>query len=567
MQEILVDDLSVIICGEAGEGVESSAEILANTFKALNYNTLATTEYMSRIRGGCNSSTIRISTRKKTSFINRADILILLNAKCFKHIENRLNNKTIIITSKENLNEELLKKYKYIIFLKELNTLSELYKNTEALGAVIGIIKEDINTLNKNILKKFDNKNNEIIQKNILAAQNGSNSSLKCDYYINLNIKKDKNINEEIIINGNDAISLGCIAGGCNFISAYPMSPGTGILTFLSQNQKEYRIIAQQAEDEISVINMAIGANYSGARSMVTTSGGGFDLMTEGVSLAGMIESPIVIHLGQRPGPATGLPTRTAQEDLELALYSGHGEFPRVIYTPGDLEECFYLSAKAFNIAEKFQIPVFILTDQYLLNSFQNIEKFDLTKINIEKYIIETEENYKRYKLTEDGISPRGIPGNGKGLVVADSDEHDEEGHITEDLQIRVEMVNKRLKKLTQIKNESEQPEFYGAENYKTLIISQGSNKNVIKESIDVLKLNDIAFIHIKQAYPLHVSINNYLNKAEKVIIVENNATSQLNKLIQIETDFKIKHKILKYNGLAFSLEEMTERIKEVYNG
>jgi 2-oxoglutarate ferredoxin oxidoreductase subunit alpha len=339
------------------------------------------------------------------------------------------------------------------------------------------------------------------------------------------------------------------------------MSPSTAVLVFLAKHGRDFDIIAEQAEDEIAAMNMAIGAWYAGARAMVTTSGGGFALMTEGLSLAGMLESPIVIHLGQRPGPATGLPTRTEQADLELALYAGHGEFPRIILAPGKIEDAFYLTQKAFNLAAKYQVPVFVLTDQYFLDSYYNTASLDSSGVKVEEHILKSAKDYKRYELTDDGISPRGIPGFGKGLVAVDSDEHDTEGHITEDLDLRIKMVDKRLKKTDLIRAEAVPPELRGPENYKTLIVCWGSTYNVAKEAVTNLGRDNISLLHFKQLCPLHERTADYLNKAEMLIIVESNATSQFGKLIKLQTGMEIENKILKYNGLAFSVEEVVERL------
>jgi len=297
---------------------------------------------------------------------------------------------------------------------------------------------------------------------------------------------------------------------------------------------------------------------------MVTTSGGGFALMAEGLSLAGMLESPIVIHLAQRPGPATGLPTRTEQGDLLFVLFSGHGEFPRIIFAPGNLDDAFYLTRKAFNLADKFQIPVFVLTDQYFIDSYYNIPKFDTSKIKIEQNIIASEYDYKRYALTDDGISPRSIPGNGNGLVVVDSDEHDYEGHITEDHDMRINMVDKRLKKLDSIMKEAIPPTLVGKEDSKNLVVCWGSTDNIVRESIERLERDDVSMLHFKQVYPLHPGTHKYFEKAENRIIVENNATSQFGSLLKLFAGIDIQTKILKYNGLAFSAEELTEKLQNV---
>jgi 2-oxoglutarate ferredoxin oxidoreductase subunit alpha len=260
------------------------------------------------------------------------------------------------------------------------------------------------------------------------------------------------------------------------------------------------------------------------------------------------------------------LPTRTEQADLELALYAGHGEFPRILLAPGKIQDAFYLTHKAFYLAEKYQIPVFVLTDQYFVDSYYNTACPDLSDINIEKHIIKTDEDYKRYKFTDDGISPRGIPGYGKGLVAVDSDEHDEAGHITEDLGLRVEMVDKRLKKFELLKDEAIPPELVGSEDYKNLIVCWGSTYNIVKEAVKNLGRDDTAFLHFKQVYPLPGQTSDYLKKARRIIMVENNATSQFAKLIKLHTSIEIKDRILKYDGLSFYAEELTEKLNDLLN-
>jgi len=335
---------------------------------------------------------------------------------------------------------------------------------------------------------------------------------------------------------------------------------------FLSHYAKNFDIVVDQAEDEIAAINKGIAAWYAGGRAMITTSGGGFALMTEGVSLSGMLEIPMVLHIGQRPGPATGLPTRTGQEDLQHVLNAGHGEFARVILAPGTPEDAFYLTQKAFNLADKYQIPVFILTDQFFLDSHYSIPDLDLSSIKNDKYIVKTNRDYKRYRLTDDGISPRGIPGYGDGLVNVDSDEHDEDGHITEDVhETRPKMVEKRLyKKLNLLRKEILEPELIGNKDYKILVIGWGSTYGVIKEAIENLGKDDIAFLHFSQVYPLNSNISEFLEKAEKTVILENNATSQFGKVLKLELDLDINEKFLKYNGMPFSAEEVIAYLDKI---
>ncbi len=412
----------------------------------------------------------------------------------------------------------------------------------------------------------FAAKADNVIQENIRAA--GAGHKIGIDLVnsgsIRVDITRDSSVRNQILISGTEAVALGAIAGGCNFISAYPMTPSTGVLVFLAKHAKDFGIIAEQAEDEIAAINMAIGAWYAGARAMVSTSGGGFALMIEALSLSAMLESPIVINLAQRPGPATGLPTRTEQADLELALYAGHGEFPRILFAPGKIEDAFYLTQKAFNLADKYQVPVFILTDQYFMDSYYNIDSFDLSNVKVETQIVKTRKDYKRYELTENGVSPRGIPGFGEGLVVVDSDEHDTEGHITEDLDLRTKMVNKRLKKFELLKNEIIPPEMIGPDDYKKLVVCWGSTYNTVYEALKKLGGSDISFLHFKQVFPLHKKTADYLKKADKTIIIESNATGQFSKLIKLYTGIEVDERILKYSGLSFTTEELVESLTKI---
>ena len=563
-------DLSIVLCGQAGQGIQTVEYLLTRIFKLAGYNVFATKEYMSRVRGGINSTEIRVSSGSVCAYINRIDILIPLNKGAVGHVEKRISPQTIILAEKETIAEDFDQtRHKFIDvpFTKKATEIgNKIYSNVVAVGTVTGLFGIELQTVSEYVKKFFSSKADDVVQKNLAAVKEGFNLGLGLadSSKIKFDINDDADIKDQILVNGAEAVALGAIAGGCNFISSYPMSPSTGVLIFLAKQAKDFGIIAEQAEDEIAAINMAIGAWYAGARAMVTTSGGGFALMTEGLSLAGILESPIVIHLAQRPGPATGLPTRTEQADLELALYAGHGEFPRILLAPGKIQDGFYLTRKAFDLAEKYQIPVFILTDQYFVDSYYNTVLPDLSDISIEKHIIKTDVDYKRYKLTDNGISPRGIPGYGKGLVAVDSDEHDETGHITEDLDLRVKMVDKRLKKLELLKDESIPPELVGSEDYKNLIVCWGSTYNIVREAVENLGRDDTAFLHFKQVYPLPDQTSDYLKKARRIIIVENNATSQFAKLIKLHTGIEISDRILKYDGLSFYVEELAEKLNDL---
>ena len=561
--------ISLVICGEAGHGIQTVEVLLTRIFKLGGLNVFATKEYMSRVRGGSNSTQIIISSKKVLAPLNRIDILIPLDHSALPHLKERISKDSIILGEKEKVfsRQEILD-VPFSRVAKEIG--NPIFANIVAVGIIAAIFRIKQQIPLECIRKYFSTKGEKITQGNIAAIKRGYELAfdlIKKGSLAQLSIPVpdfSQDIQEEILLNGAEAVSLGAIFGGCNFISAYPMSPSTGVLIFLSQHAEEFNIIAEQAEDEISAINLALGAWYAGARGMVTTSGGGLALMEEGVSLAGMLELPMVIHLAQRPGPATGLPTRTEQGDLELALYSGHGEFPRIIYAPGGIQDLFYLTQRAFNLADKFQIPVFVLTDQYLMDSYYNTMEFKLTKMDIERYTRKTKKNYKRYQLNKNGISDRGIPGWGAGLVLVDSDEHDEHGRITEDLSLRTRMVDKRLWKLKAIKEETISPELVGNKEYEVLIVSWGSTYYIVKEALENLKDHGVSLLHFKQVYPLPSETEDYLKKAKKVIVVENNATSQFSKLLKLYTGIEVEHKILKYNGLPFFVDELIGKLEKV---
>ncbi len=565
-------EVSIVLCGEAGQGIATVEQLVTGMLKLSGYHVYSTSEFMSRIRGGTNSTLIRISDEKsRSAFIDRIDILFPLSSKALKHLEHRISPETIIIGEEGNIAEEYCPNKANIIkvdFTKIANEIGgKIYTNIVSVGIFLALFGVEGNISKAYLTKKFSPKGDTILQNNIKACHRGieiGNQMLE-DGKLKIDLQKDDSVKNYLTLNGSQAIAMGSIAAGLNFISSYPMSPSTGVLIFLSQKAEDFGIIIDQAEDEIAAVNKGIGAWYAGARAMITTSGGGFALMTEGLSLSGILETPMVFHIAQRPGPGTGLPTRTGQEDLQFVLNGGHGEFARAIFAPGNAEEAFFLTQHAFNLADKYQVPVFILSDQFLVDSHYSLPDLDLTNIKNTKYIEKTDENYKRYLLTENGISPRGIPGYGSGLVNVDSDEHDEEGHITEDVHdLRPKMVDKRLyKKLKLLKEDFVKPELIGPADYSILLIGWGSTYSAVKEALELSNRKDVAFLHFKQVYPLSEDTIDYLKKAKKVVVVENNATAQFGKVITLEFNIK-PDQFLKYNGMPFSVEEVKEFIEKI---
>ncbi|MDP3956975.1 MAG: 2-oxoacid:acceptor oxidoreductase subunit alpha [bacterium] len=561
-------DISLVLGGAAGMGVQTVEALLVQVLKREGYNVFASKEYMSRIRGGSNSTEIRVTDKKRGAFVKRIDFLFAMDKDVIPHLEGRISKETIVLGEREKVcnttGECHVIDIPFTRFANELG--NPLYTSTVAVGVALGILRADEAVFENYIREHFARKGEEVVKKNIEAAVKGYAFGKHIAYHegIEVRLAKSQAVEKELLLDGTEALGLGVLAAGCNYISSYPMSPGTGLLTFLAEHSKTFGVVVDQAEDEIAAINQGLGAWYAGARAIVTTSGGGFDLMVEGVSLAGIIETPIVVHIGQRPGPATGLPTRTEQADLNLVLYAGHGEFPRAIFAPGTPEEAFLVAQQAFHIADKYQVPVFILTDQYFIDSARSLPEDRLQMIKSEDFVIETKADYKRYAITRDGVSPRGVPGYGVGLVGIDSDEHDEEAHITESAAMRVAMHEKRLRKMKGIRKESLMPTEIGdVAHADTIIVSWGSNLGVIEEALEILGRDDLAGLHFHQVYPLPEKAKKLFAK-KKIIVLENNFSGQFANLLKLEYGVKISDTILKYDGDPFSVEEVIEKLKAI---
>jgi len=564
-------DYTIKVGGEAGQGIQTIGDTLAHIFAKAGYHVFTNQDYESRIRGGHNFYQIRISHKPVTASRSSVHILVALDRESITKHEKELTPDGQVLYDSQMIMEKIEKPNFLDLPLLEFALKyggSKVMSNTVAIGAVLGMLRMDPTIMYQTIENNFKKKGDAVIRANIECAKAGyefaNKECLMCSFTL-LPFDRPK-----MIISGNEAIGAGAIASGLKFYSAYPMTPSTGIFNFITEYAKDYGIIVEQAEDEISAINMIIGASFAGVRAMTGTSGGGFALMVEGVSLSAMTETPIVIVLAQRPGPATGLPTRTEQADLLFALYAGHGEFPKVIFAPGSPEQAFYLTNKAFDLAEKYQITAIILTDQYLADSQWSYEGFDLGKIKYIDYRLREErlkkiKNYKRHAFTETGVSPLAIPGQSENLVVTDSDEHDEEGHITEEALIRIKMVEKRLfKKIPLIKKVIAPPLIYGDKNPEIVLICWGSMFGIVKEVVDeLINKYKLAMIHFSEIYPFSEDTRwiELLKRSKKLINIEQNATSQFAKLVKMETGIHIENHINRFDGRPFTFDELLERV------
>ncbi|VVB66011.1 2-oxoglutarate synthase subunit KorA [Candidatus Gugararchaeum adminiculabundum] len=576
----MVNEISWKIGGEAGYGIDTSGQAFARCCSRGGLNVRTVSEYPSLIRGGHNTFHVTASEGDLQSPKKELDMLVCLNKETVDRHYKQVKKGGIIVYDADEVKIETAKyrsdvewfSVPLLAITVELK-IDKVMRNTVAVGASIGLLDYDIEILRDMMGKKFAKKGESVISANLGAIDKGY-EYVKKNYKGNFKAKLKKCTGPcaRPLLNGNDALSIGAIKAGCKFISAYPMTPATSVMINLASVEKEYSIVVKQTEDEIAAVNMTIGASIAGARAMTATSGGGFSLMVEGLSLAGATETPIVIVLAQRPGPSTGLPTWTEQSDLKFALHGGQGEFARILIAPGDHEECFWAGVESFNLTEKWQCPVIILTDKHLADGFSTVN-IDESKAKIDRGLLMTdaqaakETDYKRYEFTANGVSKRAVPGMVNFMHVAVGDEHEEHGRINEDEGNRTDMSDKRNKKLNFILKELPEPKLYGPENAEITLISWGSCKGPVLEAMKELEAQGIKanFLHYIYVWPLKTEkLVKLMDKAKKTVVIENNKTAQLGALISEVIAKQVKYKVLKYNGRQFYPSEITEKVKEI---
>jgi len=556
----------VKIGGQAGQGVKYSGLILGKLATRSGYNIYNYVEYPSLIRGGHNVVQVSISKTPVYGPSKKTDLLIALNQETVeKHLEELDENSYILFDEKNKINAT--NKQLFPIPLSELaaDAGGEILTNTVALGATVALLGGDIDLFKSLIDEEFVDKNPKVMENNKNAAQLGYNYCLKSfkNKIKNILAKQD-NFQSKIIVDGTEAVAMGAIAAGLQFAAIYPMSPISNILQVLALYQEKYGYIYKQPEDEISAINMSIGASYAGARSMTATSGGGFCLMSEGLGLSAMTETPLVVFEGMRPGPATGLPTWSGQGDLQFVLNAHQGNFPRIVLAAGDAKEAFELTMDAFNLADKYQTPVVVLVDKNICEHNQSFQLFDISHYEVSrgKFTKEIVENYERYKNEPDGISNRTAPGTGN-FFITNSYEHDSFGFNTEKIEEINEQMEKRMSKLKAIANNMPDPLLFGPEEADITIISWGSNKGSILEALKLF--NNVNFIHLTWLSPFPTrKIKEKLEQSRHVIDIECNYSGQLAGLIREKTGIEIIDKLLKFDGRPFFKEEIVDKINSV---
>lgn len=576
-------DFSVRISGFAGDGSLLAGKVVAYTLKRRGLYTVSVRDFPSNIRGLPTSLTIRANIDRIFSWNDYIDALIALEPKAvYRHL-NDIKSEGVIIIDEDFKPENLERNdvYLYSVPLRKKARemfKKEIFRNIIALGFLGYVFSIEPDEIKNSIIFYLQVKGGEILENNIKALEEGyslAKNLLKKRYEIEKSTDPGR-----YFLSGNEAVALGAIAGGCRFFAAYPITPSTEVFEFLAKHIPKYGGITIQCEDEIASINMALGASFAGVRSMTSTSGPGMALKTEALSLASMAEVPVVIYHAQRGGPSTGLPTKTGQEDLNHILFAGHGDVSRVILVPSTPEESFEFTFRAFNIAEKYQIPVIVLSEQAISQNQQTVDDIPYNNLKWERGKILSEEEaleyaksgktYERYELTEDGVSPRAFPGTKGAIVRYNSNEKTPDGFIDEENEFRVQMVQKRLRKLERIIEDVPEPEFYGNKDYPNIIIGIGSSLGPMKEAVERLKDEGIkiSYLRLRSLMPLHEDYIYSLTHNKNVLVCELNSFSQLkNYLSRIWGRKENVYSIMKYNGFPFKPIDIIRGVKKILKG
>lgn len=553
------------IGGQAGQGIKSSGLAFAKFAVRSGYHIHSYSEYPSLIRGGHNMMQVSVSPEEVSAPVKKTDFLIALNQDTVNRYAADLSGSAVLFDKGSDFDlSELAGADLFPVPLKELAGGDELLSNTVALGAVAALLGGDLLVIKKLLKEEFSRKGEEVVSLNLKAAQAGFDfAAAQFAGQVRKTLQPRTGQALRMVVNGNEAMSLGAVSAGIQFAAIYPMTPITGLLQNLAGFAKDFGFIYKQPEDEIAAVNMAVGASFAGARSMTATSGGGFCLMTEGLGLAAMTETPLVIVEGMRPGPATGLPTWTEQGDLQFVLHAHQGDFPRIVLAPGDAKEAYDLTRRAFDLADKYQTPVVVLVDKNICEDDQSVPLFEATPALREKPVSPSPE-YQRFALQADGVSPRVLPGNGT-FFITNSDEHNPAGFSSEDAGDRRAQMEKRMAKLENCgRDEMPVPEVFGPKDAEVTVVSWGSNKGAILEALK--KVTGVNFLYLTWMSPFPAdAVKELLNKSRHVIDIECNYSGQLASLIKEKTGLEISDKLLKYDGRPFFVEEIVEKLNSVY--
>ncbi len=576
------DRITWKVAGEAGAGIKTTGQIFSRTFARGGYHIFDYVEYPSLIRGGHNVFTARVDKNPFFSPVKEVDVLVALNEESVGlHADDMRPGGTVLYDGEKTRPDQFeLHRTDLCMCSLPMARLakeaggSTLMMNSVALGATVGMVGFDFSILAEVLRDTYARKGEPIVEKNVAAARAGYDhvraECLACGHELT-GVEGPQP--ERIVVDGNESVGMGAIAAGCTFYAAYPMTPASGLLHFMGENEEEFGVVVKHTEDEIAAMNMVIGAAFGGVRAMCATSGGGFSLMVEGLGLAGVSESPIVVGVFSRPGPATGMPTWTEQGDLLFVIHASQGEFPRIVISPGDKQECFEYAALAFNLAEIAQTPVIILSDMFLQESHSTVEPFDVRRVTIDRGKLIASPNevpkdgeYLRYKITSDGVSPRVLPGMGATMLV-NSYEHDERGYAAEGAEMRKAMMDKRARKLEAVADLLPEPKLHGSSKADVTLVGWGSQTAPLLEAMCWLESESLSvnFLQITTVQPFPSErVLQVLRSAKTTVCVENNMGGQLAELIREHCLMEVDYRLNKYDGRQFFPEEITEYVKEV---
>ena len=576
--------ISFKVTGAQGQGVNSVGEVCAKGLKRSGYCVFGYREYMSLIKGGHSSYQLDISPEKIMSSEKFVNILICFNHKGLTENLRDLKDGGILLHQTPEWSfapedQKWIEEHKItVLYLPSEKILKKhnakpIFSNVLITSVVWLLLGQDIEKLKELIKTQFEHKGKEAVEMNFnfidegVAFKNGNAKDLTVELP-----EGDKKWSEQMLLTGNEAMGMGTIHAGCRVFVGYPMTPTTNLMKYISDKQNESGMVIKQAEDEITAAQMVVGAMHMGTRAATATSGGGYDLMTETISLSGITETPAVFILGQRPGPGTCLPTWTAQGDLLMAAHCAHGELTHLVMSVSDAQDGFDLMPEAFNLAEEYQIPVTVLTDKQIGECLFTQEKYDQEKAEVRRgNLVTDKEGLSKLKAEDrydpadpDGISPRWLPGSDGPVFCAQGDEHDEKGASSEEPENSKAQMEKRLRKIEVLRQKLPEPEIFGDHDPETLIVSWGSNKGVIQDVLnsDELKDKAIGYLHYTYMYPINTKrLEKYAEKAKKILLVEGNQQGQLGMLIKMQCGIDIKDKILKFNGRSFYFDELKELI------
>jgi len=576
------DKITVRIGGEAGMGLESSGAGFAKALTRGGLYAFGLADYYSRIRGGHNFFTVRAAPHPLYAHDDSVHLLLALDLRTIeRHVDAIVQGGAVVYDEKEELPQEL-RRPGVQFFPVPLSALAEerggreVMRNTLALGVAAALLGFDATHIESVIRDNFVSKGERVVDANLRVAGAGLEvaAGYREDFPFRMEAVPDAP--PRMILSGNEAFALGALAGGTLFVSGYPMTPGSPVMHWFGAHAQEYSVVLKHTEDEIAGLNMAIGAGHAGARALIPTSGGGFSLMVEALGLAGITETPVVIYEAQRPGPATGLATRTEQADLLFVMHASQGEFPRFVLTPGTVEESFRAGWQAPNLAEQYQTPVIVLSDHHLAVAYRTVDMdaLDFDAVRIERGALLDEEKldaldepYRRYKVTDSGISPRAMPGHPNAVWVSSGNEHDESGAISEEAENRVTQVDKRMRKMESMVQEIEGPIRYGPDDAEITLLGWGSTYGPLREAVDHLNAEGggrANMLHFRALHPFPTeATRTALESAKRLIVVEGNAGGQFETLLRARTGRSVDGAIRKYDGRAFTAQYIVGHVEE----